>query len=138
MTLDFWLKTSGTWINILTVLIGTTIGLMFRKRIPKQIQQIITQGVGLLTLWIGLSMTNNLTKVQAGKIDGKILGLFAIILGGVLGKWLEIEEKLGNIGNWLKQRLRGQGRFTEGFVASGLLFCVGLMTLVGCLNNIMV
>jgi hypothetical protein len=122
MTLDFWLKTSGTWINILTVLIGTTIGLMFRKRIPKKIQQIITQGVGLLTLWIDFSMTNNLTKVQAGKIYGTILGLLAIIVGGVLGEWLEIEDKLANIGNWLKQRFRGKGRFTEGFVASSLLF----------------
>ncbi|AFZ37877.1 protein of unknown function DUF554 [Stanieria cyanosphaera PCC 7437] len=135
MTLDFWLKTSGTWINILTVLIGTTIGLIFRKRIPQKIQLIITQGVGLLTLWIGFSMTNNLAKVQAGKIDGTILGLFAIILGGVIGEWLEIEDKLANIGNWLKQRFRGKGRFTEGFVASSLLFCVGPMTLVGCLNN---
>lgn len=135
MTLDFWLKTSGTWINILTVLIGTTIGLICRDRIPKKIQQIITQGVGLLTLWIGLGMTNNLTKVQADKIDGTILGLLAIILGGVLGEWLEIEEKLANIGNWLKRRFRGKGRFTEGFVASSLLFCVGPMTLVGCLNN---
>lgn len=135
MTLDFWVKTSGTWINILTVLVGTTIGLSCRDRLPLKIQKIITQGVGLLTLWIGLSMTNSLTKVQAGKIDGTILGLLAIILGGVVGEWLEIEEKLANIGNWLKQRFRGKGRFTEGFVASSLLFCVGPMTLVGCLNN---
>jgi hypothetical protein len=135
MTLDFWLKTSGTWINILTVLVGTTIGLLLGARIPPKMQQIITQGVGLLTIWIGLSMTNSLTKAQAGQFDGAILGLLAIILGGVVGEWLEIEARLARLGNWFKQRFRGKGRFTEGFVASSLLFCVGPMTLVGSLNN---
>ncbi len=32
---DFWIKTSGTWINIVTVLIGTILGLILRNRISK-------------------------------------------------------------------------------------------------------
>ena len=135
MALDFWAKTSGTWINIFTVLLGTTIGLLLSSRFPPRMQQIITQGIGLLTIWIGLSMTNSMTKVQAGQIEGAILGLIAIVAGGILGEWWQIEEKLAAVGNWLKKRFRGQGMFTEGFVASSLLFCVGPMTLLGSLNN---
>ena len=56
MALSFWAKTSGTWINILTVLLGTTLGLLLNNRLPKSWLQIVTQGVGLLTLWIGLTM----------------------------------------------------------------------------------
>ncbi len=99
------------------------------------LQTIITQGVGLLTVWIGLSMANSMSQIQAGGIDGAVLGLLGIVLGGVVGEWLQIEEKLTLVGNWLKHKFRGQGLFTEGFVASSLLFCVGPMTLIGSLNN---
>lgn len=135
MALDFWSKTSGTWINIFTVALGTTIGLILSDRLPSKMQIIITQGIGLLTVWIGLNMANSLTEVQAGKIDGVILGLIVMVMGGILGEWWQIEEKLVAVGNWLKKRFRGQGLFTEGFVASSLLFCVGPMTLLGSFNN---
>jgi hypothetical protein len=135
MALDFWAKTSGTWINIFTVLLGTTIGLILSDRLPQRMQQIITHGIGLITIWIGLTMASTMTKVQAGEIDGAILGLIAIVLGGISGEWLQLEERLATMGYWLKTRFRGKGLFTEGFVASSLLFCVGPMTLIGCLNN---
>ena len=130
-----WTKTSGTWINIFTVAIGTSLGLILKNRLSSKMQKIITQGIGLITIWIGINMTNSLGKIAAGGIDGAVLGLLAMILGGVLGEWGEIEEKITFIGDWLKYRFRGKGLFTEGFVASSLLFCVGPMTLIGCLNN---
>ena len=135
MNLDFWTKTSGTWINIFAVFTGTTLGLLFKDRLSAKIQTVITQGVGLLTIWIGLNMANSMAKVSAGGVDGAILGLLAMIMGGIIGEWLEIEQRLGILGDWLKQKFKGKGRFTEGFVASSLLFCVGPMTLIGSLNN---
>lgn len=135
MELNFWDKTSGTWINVFTVVLGTSLGLLLKDRFSVRIQTIITQGVGLLTVWIGLSMANSMSQIQAGGIDGAVLGLLGIVLGGVVGEWLQIEEKLTLVGNWLKHKFRGQGLFTEGFVASSLLFCVGPMTLIGSLNN---
>jgi uncharacterized membrane protein YqgA involved in biofilm formation len=135
MALDFWAKTSGTWINIFTVAIGTATGLILSDRLPQKMQQIITQAVGLITIWIGLSMANSMTRIQTGQIDGAILGLVTMVTGGILGEWWQIEERLAAVGDWLKRRFRGRGLFTEGFVASSLLFCVGPMTLIGCLNN---
>jgi uncharacterized membrane protein YqgA involved in biofilm formation len=133
--LNFWTKTSGTWINIFTVVLGTSLGLVLKDRLAPKVQTIITQGIGLLTIWIGLSMANSLGSFQAGRIDGAVLGLLAIVIGGVVGEWLQIEEKLTSVGNWLKQKFRGRGLFTEGFVASSLLFCVGPMSLIGSFNN---
>ncbi len=135
MNIDFWARTSGTWINTAAVLLGTTIGLLLQHRLPKRMQQIITQGLGLLTIFIGLNMASRLPQAQAGKVDGVILGLLAVVLGGLLGEWWQIEENLQIVGNWLKARFRGGGRFTEGFVAGSLLFCIGPMALVGSLNN---
>jgi len=133
--LSFWDKTSGTWINVFTVILGTSLGLILKDIISTKIQTILTQGIGLLTLWIGISMANSMGEVEVGGVNGAILGLLAIAFGGVLGELLGIEEKLTVFGDWLKQKFKGQGLFTEGFVASSLLFCVGPMTLIGSFNN---
>lgn len=135
MDLSFWAKTSGTWINAATVILGTGLGLALQGRLPQNMQQIITQGLGLITLYVGLSMASSVKQVEAGPIDGIILALLAIVIGGLLGEWWQLEQRLEGLGNWLKRRFRGKGSFTEGFMAASLLFCVGPMTLIGSLNN---
>lgn len=133
--LDFWTRTSGTWINVATVLLGSGAGLLLRHRLPKPMQQVITQAVGLLTLVIGFAMARSLFEVQAGPIDGVILGLLALAGGGLLGEWWQLEKKLMAVGDFLKAQVQGGGRFTEGFVAASLLFCVGPLTILGSLDN---
>lgn len=133
--LNFWSQTSGTWINIFTVLLGSSLGLLLRGYIAPRIQTIITQAIALLTIWLGLNLANSMSQVTVGEINGVILGLIALVFGGVMGELLQLEEQLARVGEWLKQKFRGQGRFTEGFIASSLLFCVGPMTLIGSLNN---
>lgn len=134
MGFDFWTKTSGTWINVATVLIGTGLGLLLRGRLPLNMQRIITQGLGLITLFVGFSMAGSLDKIDS-QIDGVILALLAIVVGGLLGEWWQIELRLEAVGNWLKGSFSGKGSFTEGFMAASLLFCVGPLTLIGSLNN---
>ena len=133
--MDFWAKTSGTWINILTVIIGTSLGLLFKSRFNQKTQLIVTQGLGLVTLTIGTRMAGSLNNAKAGSVDGIILAVITIILGGILGEYWQLEERLNNLGNWLKARFRGKGSFSEGFVAASLLFCVGPMAIIGSLNN---
>lgn len=133
--LTFWARTSGTWINVATVLLGTGIGLLLRHRLPVAMQQIITQAVGLLTLVLGFAMAASLSEVKAGPIDGVILGLLALAGGGLLGEWWQVEKKLIALGDTLKAQVKGGGRFTEGLVAASLLFCVGPMTVLGSLDN---
>ena len=135
MTLDFWDRTSGTWINVATVIGGTLIGLVGTSRLPSRMQQIITQGLGLTTLFIGFSMAGSLSKVRAGQVNGVIVGLLALVLGGLLGEWWQVEARLVVVGDWLKHRVKGQGKFTDGFVAASLLYCIGPMALIGSLNN---
>lgn len=135
MSIDFFTKTSGTWINIATVLLGTGLGLLLRGRLPVRMQQVITQGVGLVTLFVGVKMAESLTEIKAGQVDGVILGLLAIVIGGLLGEWWQLEERLAVVGDWLKYRFKGKGSFTEGFVAASLLFCIGPLALLGSLNN---
>lgn len=133
--LTFWMRTSGTWINVATVLTGTGMGLLLRHRLPLKMQQIITQAVGLLTLMIGFAMARSLFEVQVGTIDGVIVGLLAMVAGGLCGEWWQLEKRLLALGDALKALVKGGGRFTEGFMSASLLFCVGPLTVLGSLNN---
>lgn len=135
MNLDFWARTSGTWINIATVLLGTSLGVLLNGRLPVPMQRIISQSVGLITLFVGFSMAGSLQKAQSGQIDGVILGLMALAIGGILGEWWQLEESLQAIGDWLKRKFRGGGSFTDGFTTASLLFCIGPLALIGSINN---
>lgn len=133
--LSFWAQTSGTWINVAFVLFGTSCGLLLRNRLSPKFQAIITQAVGLTTIFIGISMASALSQAKAGRVDGVILALIALVAGGLIGEWWQLEKRLITFGDWLKARFRGGSRFTEGFVASSLLFCIGPMAILGSLNN---
>ena len=133
--LDFWTKTSGTWINVLAIAAGTFLGLVLRGRFLSQVLPILKQAIGLVTIFISLNMANSLLKVKVGELDGIILSLISLFVGGVLGELGQIEKRLETVGEWLKAKFKGKGKFTEGFVAASLLFCIGPMAIIGSLNN---
>lgn len=126
-------QTSGTIINVLTVVVGSILGLALRGRLPERIVTVVMQAIGLVTLLVGIINALDLTKVS--EPPGLILGLVALAAGGALGEWWRLEERLEGVGERLKRRFRGQGQFTEGFVAASLLFCVGPLTLIGSIQN---
>ena len=126
-------QTSGTLLNLVTVLVGSALGLLLRGRLPERVVTTTMQAIGLTTLFIGIGNAFDLNRVS--EPPGVILALLALALGGMLGEWWRIEQGLEGLGETLKRRFRGQGRFTEGFVASSLLFCVGPLTLIGSIQN---
>jgi uncharacterized protein len=133
--LDFWTKTSGTWINVFAIAIGTFLGLVLRGRFLSQVLPILKQAIGLITMFVSLNMANSLLRVKAGALDGVILSLISLIVGGVIGELGQLEKRLESVGDWLKAKFKGKGKFTEGFVAASLLFCIGPMAIIGSLNN---
>lgn len=108
---------------------------MLKGSLPIRMQRIITQGLGLLTLFLGVTMAGSLLKVKVVQIDGAIVGLLSMVIGGLLGEWWQLEARLSATGDWLRNLFKGGGSFTEGFVAASLLFCIGPMALIGSLNN---
>jgi hypothetical protein len=118
----------GTLINAATVLAGSSLGLLLRRRFPKRVQAVIFQAVGLASLVLGLEM--------ALQSENFLVLIFSLILGGILGEVLHLEQRLQGLGDWLKQRLGSRdARFTEGLITAFLLFCVGSMTFVGAINE---
>jgi len=133
--MNFWFSTSGTWINVFTILIGTVCGLLLQDRLATRVQKIMIQAIALVCIFVSLNLASSLNRVKAGNLDGTILALIALILGGMLGEWWQLEKKLESAGEWLKQKFKGTGKFTEGFVAASLLFCIGPIAIIGSLNN---
>lgn len=126
--------TWGTVVNAGVIVAATTFGVAISGKLPERITTVVMQGIGLVTLFIGLSNAADLTIVS-GALPGVLLGLLAVVIGGAIGEWLRIDDALANVGDRLKKRFSGGGRFTEGFVAATLLFGVGPMAILGSIQN---
>lgn len=119
----------GTFVNTAAVLLGGTIGLIFKKGIPKRMSGSVFKSLGLVTAFIGIS----------GSLCGKntLLAVVSMILGTVIGELLDLDKRINSAGNFIERKVsKGDENSTaaQGFVSSSLLFCVGAMTIVGSLQ----
>jgi len=129
---------TGTLLNVAAVLIGTTIGLLVGARMPARLQQTLTDGLGLFSLVIGLTLALQFTLTD-GRPAGEQLGvLAALLVGATVGELLRLSDRLDALGDWFQRRLaRGEqpSRVSEGFVTASLVFCVGPLTILGSIQN---
>jgi hypothetical protein len=129
----------GTILNIIAVLLGGLLGLLFGVRLPERVRQTVVAGLGLFTASIGVQMFL--------KTGNPIIVLSSLLVGGILGEWWRIEEGLKAFGAWLETRfgVKNQGgdelkqenraRFVRGFLTASLVFCVGPMTILGSIQD---
>lgn len=129
---------TGTVINIITVLIGGTLGLLFGARLPERLKKTVVAGMGLFTFAMGVQMF-----LETGN---PLIVLGALLIGALLGEWWRIEDGLQALGKKLEERfaakdestsagMDGSSRFVRGFLTSSLLFCVGPMTILGAIQD---
>lgn len=118
----------GTLVNIGAVLVGSTIGLLFHRRLPEKIVTIVFQAIGLFTLFLGFTM--------ATKTANYLILIFSLVVGSIIGQWLTLDHALDTFSQRLKGRLGLQNdKFSEGLVAAFLLFCMGSMTILGAFEE---
>ncbi len=115
-------------LNTGTVLLGASVGLLLGSRLPPDLQTIALSGIGLVTVAIALKMafaTKNVLIVAA-----------AVALGGVIGKAMGIDVGLAQVAEWARGMTGGaDARFNDGLVTASVLFCVGPMTVLGCVQD---
>ncbi len=118
----------GTIVNSIAIVIGSVIGVLFQHRFPKKIQQIVFQGLGLSTLLIGTQM--------ALKVENILTLIFSLVIGGIIGESINLDLRMEHFGNWIKSKIKSKDvKFTDGFVAASILFCVGAMAILGSLDE---
>ena len=119
----------GVIVNTVAVIIGSSIGLLCKKGIPKKFSDAIMTGIALCTLYIGIS--------GALKGENTIVLIFSMVLGAIVGTALDIDGHLNRLGGVLENRFSRSGEkggIAQAFVTASLLFCVGAMTIVGSLT----
>ena len=136
---------TGTVVNVCTVLVGSTVGVVLGNRLPVRTRDVVTDSLGLVTLLIaGTSAVAVLDSDLADAVGTSapmLVVLGSLLLGGILGSLLHLEQKVESFGGWLQKRLAGEAgsverhRFIEGFVTASLLFCTGPLTILGSLND---
>ena len=119
---------TGTLVNTATVIAGSLIGLAIGDRLPAKIKSSVLNALGLVTLWIGVTM------IVLGTRPLAIVA--SLIVGGVIGEIVNIEGQLEKFAGWLKSRTASSASgFVNGYVTASLLFCVGPMTVVGSIQD---
>jgi uncharacterized protein len=142
---------TGTFLNIATVLIGGTFGLLFGARLPERVRQTVIAGLGLFTAGYGLLIFL--------RTENPLVVLASILIGGLLGEWWRIEDGLRGLGKTLEEQIGSRlfvnrmsqvgpgqeqriktssdsnSQFVRGFLTASLAFCVGPMTILGSIQD---
>lgn len=119
----------GVFVNVATVFIGSLVGLLLKRGIPDKVTGALMAGIGLCTIYIGIS----------GALNGEntLVLILSMAIGTIIGTLLDIDGQLNRLAAYVESKFKqenGQVTVAEGFVTASLLFCVGAMTIVGSLQ----
>ncbi|OON91329.1 MAG: hypothetical protein ATN33_01440 [Epulopiscium sp. Nele67-Bin001] len=122
----------GTIVNATLIIIGSLMGLGFKKGIPKGFETIILNGIALTVCVMGIDYALASTNI--------LQVIVSIVLGSIIGEWWNIERALEKFGNNIKKKLLTKikfdnSTFVEGMMTATLLYCVGSMTIMGALDS---
>lgn len=134
------MKGLGTIINVLAVLAGGGIGLLLKGGLKERYQNTMMQALGLSTMFVGIvGALQGFLTVQSGTLgsQGTLMMVLSMVIGGLVGEFLNIELALERFGEWLKKKAHAEqnARFVEAFVTTSLVICVGAMAVVGSLED---
>ena len=131
----------GTIVNTISVIAAGFVGMFLKKGFKPSTQRILMQANGLAVVFIGISgVLKQMLVIQDGSIStkGEMLLIFSLVIGSIIGEWIDIEAKLDTIGGKLKSLAHvkdGDNRFVDGFVTTSLVICVGAMAIVGAMQD---
>jgi uncharacterized protein len=123
---------TGTFLNVLAILLGGTLGVLLGDRLPPRLRETVVQGMGLVVLVVGMDM--------ALRTQNVLIVLGSIVTGAILGEWWQLERHLEGLARWVEARaarvpLLARGDFSRGLVSASLLFCIGPMAILGSLAD---
>lgn len=133
---------TGTIINVIAILAGGGLGMLFGSRIREHLKQTVVAGMGLFVAAMGIQMFL--------ETSNPLIVLGALLIGILLGEWWKLEDRLQHLGEALEQRFGAQppgedvahgiqqeqsSRFVRGFLVASLLYCTGPMAILGSIND---
>jgi uncharacterized membrane protein YqgA involved in biofilm formation len=135
----------GTLINVVAIVVGTIIGVLVGNRLSEKTSRVVTDGLGLVVLVLGglnvISILDEQFVSSVGPGIPLLIVIGAILIGGIIGSALKIEQRLENFGSILQKRFAGKGtndskeKFITGFVNASLVFTIGPLAILGALSD---
>ena len=130
----------GTILNSITIVVGASVGVFVGEKLKDSTRNLITDVLGLVTLLgatasiIPLFKKDYLSAIPTGWPTIPIL--LSLLLGGLIGSALRLEERFESIGKFLKTRFKSkEGSFVEGFLDASLLFVIGPLAILGSISD---
>jgi len=119
----------GVIVNVITVIVGSIIGLLFKKGIPERVSTAAMIGLGACTLYIGIS----------GSLCGEnvLIVIASVVLGAISGTLINIDGAINKLAKTVETKFKKEDQsisIAEGLVTATLLFCVGSMTVTGSIQ----
>lgn len=119
----------GVLVNVITVLLGSSIGLLFKKGIPARVSKAAMIGLGACTVYIGIT----------GSLCGEnvLILISSVVLGAIIGTLLNIDGRISHFAEKVESKFKKDGSnvsIAEGIISATLLFCVGSMTVTGSIQ----
>ena len=101
----------GTIINVAAVLLGGGLGVLFKGGMKERYQQILMQALGACTIFIGIAgALKGMYRIENGVLEttGTMLLIASLVIGSLLGEWIQIEKGMDHFGEWLRRKAGGK------------------------------
>lgn len=125
-------------VNTVAVIVGSVIGIIFKKYIKKEICDSVLKAIGLVLLIVGIANTiKYMATIKDGiiELDGTLLLIVCVSLGTFIGEFLKIDDGFNKLGLKIEQKLN-KGKIVDGFVTATLVYCVGSMAILGTFDAV--
>lgn len=122
---------TGVVVNIVAIIAGSVLGLVFKKFIKQSYKETIMDGLALTVIIMGI--------MNAIESNHFLVVIVSIVLGSLIGEVIDLEDKINRFADILCARFDKseceESTFAEGFVTTTLIFCVGAMAILGSLES---
>lgn len=119
----------GTLINVVTIIIGSILGMVFKKLIKEDLAHALTKVLGLCVIYLGMA--------GVIKADQPLLVIISLTLGTFIGETIHIDKKLEKLSEDMEKLMSKvyKGKIKDGFLTASLLFCIGSMAIIGPIES---
>ena len=130
----------GTVINVALIIVGSVLGLAFRRGMKENLKQTLMMVSGVIVLLLGMSgaMQYMLVIVNGTlQTTGPLMMIISMVLGAIIGELIDFNRWIVRLGDWLKARTGNSGdpQFTNAFITASLTFTVCAMGVLGSIQD---
>jgi len=131
----------GTVVNVISIIIGGIIGLIFGRFVSKNLQETLQKSCAVVVIFLGIAGTlSKMMKIHSDgtiEIIGTMMMIASLSIGSIIGEMINIEGKMEKFGVYLRKKSRNDGdsKFVNGFITASLTVCIGAMAIIGAIED---